>query len=124
MPAYNPEELDQLFTSAMNAGDIDALVDLYEPDASMMLEPGQYVSGQDGIREALGGFVDMKPTISLECELIGQSGDVALGRGVWELTGTGADGEPVTMNGQSAEVYHRQPDGTWLFAIDNPFGLG
>jgi ketosteroid isomerase-like protein len=124
MPARKPEELDQLFTSAMNVGDLDALVALYETDASMTLEPGQLATGHEGIREAPGGFLAMQPTISLECEIIGQAGDIALGRGAWELNGTGADGEPVKMSGQSAEVYHRQPDGTWLFAIDNPFGLG
>ena len=26
------------------------------------------------------------------------------------------------MEGKSAEVVRRQPDGTWLFAIDDPYG--
>ena len=41
----------------------------------------------------------------------------------WVLEGTGPDGKPIKMEGQSAEVARRQPDGTWLFVIDNPFGL-
>jgi ketosteroid isomerase-like protein len=39
------------------------------------------------------------------------------------LDGTGPDGKPVKIEGQSAEVARRQPDGTWLFVIDNPHGL-
>jgi hypothetical protein len=26
------------------------------------------------------------------------------------------------MDGRTAGVAHRQPDGSWLFAIDNPYG--
>jgi ketosteroid isomerase-like protein len=39
------------------------------------------------------------------------------------LEGTGADGKPMKIEGQSAEVARRQPDRTWLFVIDNPYGL-
>jgi hypothetical protein len=36
MPAYTPEAVHQLFTLAFNARDLDALVALYEPDATLM----------------------------------------------------------------------------------------
>ena len=35
----NPVELDRLFEQALNAGDIDALVALYEPQAALMPSP-------------------------------------------------------------------------------------
>jgi ketosteroid isomerase-like protein len=47
---------------------------------------------------------------------------VALLRGQWKLTGTGPDGQPVTMIGQSVEVARQQPTGEWRFAVDHPFG--
>jgi ketosteroid isomerase-like protein len=56
MPARTPEELDVLFAKAINAGDIEAAVKLYEPGACLMPEPGQVVSGAKAVREALGGF--------------------------------------------------------------------
>ena len=34
MPAHKPEELDVLFAKAVNAGDIEAVMKLYEPTAS------------------------------------------------------------------------------------------
>src|SRR4029450_10309582 len=49
--------------------------------------------------------------------------DLALTTSKWVLEGIGADGKPARMEGQSAEVARRQPDGTWLFVIDNPYGL-
>jgi hypothetical protein len=34
-----------------------------------------------------------------------------------------ADGAPVTLAGQTADVVRRQPDGAWRYVIDAPFGL-
>ena len=38
MPAQTPEELDLLFAKDLNAGDLDGLVALYEPVATLTLE--------------------------------------------------------------------------------------
>jgi ketosteroid isomerase-like protein len=38
---------------AYNSGDVDALVELYEPDAMVFPQPGNAVTGRDAIREAL-----------------------------------------------------------------------
>ena len=35
MPARNPEDIDRLFAAALNGGDLDALVALHEPQASL-----------------------------------------------------------------------------------------
>ena len=123
MPAQNPEELDRLFSDAMNAGDLDALVALYEPQATLTPQPGQVVTGTRAIREALSAFVATKPTLTLAVKTLAQTGDIALTSARWELAGTGPDGTPITMSGHSAEVSRRQIDGTWLFVIDAPWGL-
>jgi len=59
MPAHKPEELDELFAQALNSGDLDALVALYEPQACFNSEPGQVVTGPQAIRETLSGFLAM-----------------------------------------------------------------
>jgi ketosteroid isomerase-like protein len=41
----------------------------------------------------------------------------------WSANGTGADGKPFNISGQAAEVCRRQKDGTWLYVIDNAYGL-
>lgn len=123
MPAHKPEELDALFAEAVNAGDIEAVIKLYEPAASLTPQPGQIVSGAKAIREALGGFLAMKPRMTLEARTLAEAGGIALTTSKWVLQGTGPDGKPMNVEGQSAEVARRQPDGTWLFVIDNPHGL-
>jgi uncharacterized protein (TIGR02246 family) len=123
MPARTPEELDVLFANAINAGDIEAVIKLYEPRACLMPEPGQVVSGITAVREALGGLLAMKPRIKLDVKKLAETEGIALTTSKWVLEGTGPDGKPVKIEGQSAEVVRRQPDGTWLFVIDNPHGL-
>jgi uncharacterized protein (TIGR02246 family) len=119
----NPVELDRLFEQALNAGDIDALVGLYEPQAALMPSPGKVVTGAEAIREALAGFLAGKPTITTSGRLVAQTGDIALLANRWTLAMTGPDGKPTTMSGNAVEVARRQPDGHWLFAIDMPFGM-
>lgn len=123
MAAHKPEELDVLFTKAVNAGDIEAVMKLYEPAASFTEQPGHVVSGTKAIREALGGFLATKPRMTLEARTLAEAGGIALTTSKWVLEGTGPDGKPMKVEGQSAEVARRQPDGTWLFLIDNPHGL-
>jgi uncharacterized protein (TIGR02246 family) len=123
MPAQNPEELDRLFSEALNAGNLEALVALYEPQATLTPAPGQVVTGAQAIREALSAFVALKPTLTLEVKTLAQTGDIALTSAKWALAGTGPDGKHTTMSGYSVEVSRRQPDGRWLFVIDTPWGL-
>ena len=120
MPAHSPEELDQLFSEALNAGDLDALVALYEPQAVFITDPGKTVTGTAAIREVLSAFVAMKPKITLEVQTVGQLDDLALTSAKWEMAGTGPDSQPIEMSGCSTEVCRRQADGTWLCAIDSP----
>jgi uncharacterized protein (TIGR02246 family) len=123
MPARSPEELDRLFSAALNAGNLEALVALYEPEATLTPQPGQIVTGRKAIREALSAFLATKPTLMLDVKTLAQTGDIALTSAKWELAGTSPEGTPVKMAGHSVEVSRRQPDGTWLFVIDTPWGL-
>jgi len=123
MAARTPEDVDRLFAAALNAGDIDALVALYEPEASLSPAPGKQVSGHAAIRDALAHFVAAKPRMDLSVRVIAQSGDLALCTARWKLAMTDAEGKPQEVAGQSVEVVRRQADGRWLFAIDEPFGM-
>ncbi|HZC99538.1 MAG TPA: hypothetical protein VFA46_04895 [Actinomycetes bacterium] len=49
-------------------------------------------------------------------------GDLAFLSNTWSLSGTGPDGDPVDLGATTAEVTRRQPDGTWRYVIDNPWG--
>jgi uncharacterized protein (TIGR02246 family) len=123
MSARNPEDLDRIFAGALNTGNIEELMSLYEPQASLMAAPGKVVAGSEAIREALAGFIAGKPKMTLTPRVVARTHDLALLASKWSLSMTGPDGRPAEMSGESIEVARRQPDGTWRFAIDLPFGV-
>jgi ketosteroid isomerase-like protein len=43
--ALRPEDLDRLFLERANAGDVDGVVDLYEPGAVLVVPPGRLAVG-------------------------------------------------------------------------------
>ncbi len=122
MAAQSPEDIDRLFAEALNAGALDRLVALCEPQAALGPEPGKVVVGTAAIRESLAAFLAGKPRITIAPRPVAQTGDLAIVTAQWELSMTGLDGKPATIAGQSVEVVRRQSAGHWLFAIDMPFG--
>jgi len=58
MPATEPEQIHGRFEQAFNAGDIEALVALYEPDAALVPQPGAIAEGSAAISESLRWFLD------------------------------------------------------------------
>ncbi len=122
MPARTPEEVVQLWAESFAAGDLEALVELYEADATLVAQPGEVVTGVGAIREALSGLLATEPTFNLEVRKVLHTGDIALSFADWTLSGTGPTGEAIAMAAQTSDVLRRQADGTWRFVIDNPFG--
>ena len=123
MAAMKPEDAASMVAKAMEAGDLDAVVDLYEPNASLVVEPGKTVTGSAAIREAMAGFIGLKPKLTSQHHLTVAADDLALVSTKWSLEGTGPDGKPMTMSATSTDVMRRQPDGSWKVIIDNPFGV-
>jgi uncharacterized protein (TIGR02246 family) len=122
MPVQNPRELHQAWEKAYSEGDVDALVEFYEPDATVFPQPGSPATGHAAIREALVPFVALRGQMQLRTTAVIENGDLALVYGEWSLTGgTDPDGNPVTMEGRSTEIMRRQSDGSWRDVIDDPY---
>jgi ketosteroid isomerase-like protein len=117
-----PEQVLKSIVDGINTGNLDALMPLYEPHSAFAAQPGSLAHGLSGVRASLAAFTAMNGTLDLEVTRVLEADDLALVVGVWSFTGTGADGEPVTLTGHNADVLRRQPDGSWRFVIDNPWG--
>jgi uncharacterized protein (TIGR02246 family) len=115
-----PEQIHQLWTQHFNARDLDALVDLFEDQATLILEPGRSVVGKEAIRSAISAFL-VGGSIEGTTRSVTQSGDIALLSANFHMHSTGPDGESIEMSGTTTEVVRRQADGHWRFVIDNPF---
>jgi ketosteroid isomerase-like protein len=118
MAATEPGQVIEEFTKCFNAGDIEGLASLYEDGAAFTPELGTVLSDAAGLRGALQGFLDTRGTLTIVSTSSVVNGDLALTHSHWRLEVP--DGEP--MEHTSAEVVRRQPDGTWKYTIDNPYG--
>jgi uncharacterized protein (TIGR02246 family) len=122
MPATTPEQIHRLFEDLFNAGDIDGLMELYDPNAALIAQPGSVAQGSEQVRAALQNFLALKARITLDTKLVVTVGDLAYLSNTWSLRGTGPDGDPVALGATTAEVARRQADGTWRYVLDNAWG--
>jgi len=120
--ASAPEAVIERFSQLLAEGDLDAMVELYEPDATFAPQPGAEVTGRDAIRDALAAFLAVKPRMTGTIEKVLCAGDTALVANRWTLSGTAPDGSPVEMASTSADVLRRRSDGSWGIVIDDPWG--
>ena len=121
MPARTPEEVVLQIIQALNTGDVEAALALYEPGATFVPEPGKAVTGVDAIRDVLNGFLALKPQMTIQVHQVVEAADLALVCSRWTLKGTDPDGSPVELAGLGADIVRRQEHGTWRFVVDNPF---
>ena len=120
MKTSSPLDAVTQFVNATNKGDLETALGLYEPGASLVVQPGVVATGTLALREALAGFMAL--TLTSEAHQVVEAGDVALYCSRWSLRGTDPAGNPVQMSGRSSDILRRQPDGNWLIALDNPWG--
>ena len=122
MSKGTPEQVLQSIVDGINAGNLDALMTLYEPEAAFATQPGSLTHGLPGVRGALAGFLALKGKLDLKVTRVLEASGLALVITVWSFTGTGPDGKPVKLATKSADVLRRQADGSWRLVIDNPWG--
>ncbi|MFC4014821.1 YybH family protein [Nonomuraea purpurea] len=111
--AVQPEDLSRYIVERLNAGDVEGLVALYEPDAVLALPGGRVAQGADEIRQAYERLVADGPTFAPgRQQPTLRNGDLAL------------TSVRLPDGGVTVEVARRQDDGTWLWVIDQPSLLG
>ncbi len=123
MAAHSPEAVHAEWMKAFNDGNLVGMVALYEPDSAVVSEPGgDVVSGLPALKENLEGYLSLGGQVDLRLQRCIRSSDLAILYSGWTMNGEAPDGSEVSMKGQTSDVVRRQEDGTWLLAIDNPFG--
>ncbi len=117
MDVRQPAEAGKAFETLFAAGDLEGLMELYEPDAVFTNARGAHV-GSVAIRNVLQGYLNTGASIRTNDSVAFEAGELALVH--WSWTMAFPDGR--TAEGATAEVLRKQADGTWKFVIDNPDG--
>lgn len=120
MPTDRPTDIHDEVVNAFNAGDLEALMALYEDDARMVGMDGSTVlRGHAAIRENWSALLAFGGRMTLETRYAIEMGDVALLSNEYTVV-VGDD----SVSGATAEVVRRQSDGSWRYIIDHPTGAG
>ena len=120
MAAKSPEELDALLEAAMAAGDVPALLALYE-DGAVFADAGEVK--MRGEAQFVAGFTRLAGQhlkIRGRPRVIADFGDIAVMYNDWIETGVDADGHPFERQGKAIEVVRRH--GSRKFLFDDPYG--
>jgi uncharacterized protein (TIGR02246 family) len=116
------DDCDRAFAACVSARDLDGLMALYEPDAQYIRRDGTVVIGQTAIRALLQSLTTVTTEIEMNIVRVVRLNAIALLYNDWTAKSTSEDGRVRESSGRAIEVVRRQPDGHWLFAIDDPFG--
>ena len=120
MSVTHPGQIHDAFEKAINAHDVDALLDLYDADGVMVEFDGSHTTGHDAMRASFEAMTAMIRTLHGTDRKLVVAGDIALSSGTWTAEIAMPDGSVVTQEGTTAEVSRRRPDGTWTVVIDDP----
>lgn len=119
--AHTPADCDRLFAQYVKEGDLDSLVALYEPEARLVHQDGTVAIGREHIVDSLRPLASAHADMRMNVVKSIVYGDVAIQYNEWELTIRDAEGRSAESRGTAVECLRRQPDGSWLYAIDDPF---
>ena len=117
-----PEDLYPALGAAYNAGDLEALLALYDPKAVFVIKPGRVTAGPAELRATLQQQIAVGGQLTVNPQSFTRSDDLVLVLGTFTLSGRRLDGTPLDRTARFADVLRRQPDGSWLIAVDNPYG--
>jgi uncharacterized protein (TIGR02246 family) len=117
-----PEDWPRVFEQYLNAGDLDAVMTLYEPEARFVTKSGETLIGRDRIRKVVGGMIEAKARLHGRVVQAIAIGDIAQLYTDFEGTMNDDSGRTVAIHSKAIEVLRRQPDGTWRLIVGDPNG--
>lgn len=112
-------DLDDQWSAAASAKDIDKVVSFYSDDAVVMPPNAASATTKEAIRALWKDLLtDAKITWKTKKVEVAQSGDLASLSGTYEVTLNDPTGTPVKDRGKYLEVWKKQADGTWKVIVD------
>ncbi len=120
MKSQTPSELILNLIDARARRDLDAALACYEPDAVVVDQSGKTTMGTEAIKAFTAGVMAL-PLVFTHRRIV-QGRDVAIHYSQWKLVVPTKGGGTTELTGRTTDVFRQQSDGTWLVAIDNPYG--
>ncbi len=116
-----PADLLALLGRLMESRDIDAIMAIHEDEAAMVEWGGGVARGEDAIRQVYVDFFATEPVLKVQALQIVEAGNTAIILGDYTMDYTNANGKIISVEGKFGDMVRQQPDGSWLYLLDNPF---
>lgn len=120
-----PEDLDYRIADAFNAGDVEAVVGLFEEGAIEWRPPlagGDTTTSPRGIQELIEEFASPDTRMDLMVHHVTRANGLALCRSQWRVVRSEGGEERELLHHNGIEVSRQQPSGEWRLVIDHPWG--
>ncbi|MGW7822082.1 YybH family protein [Streptomyces puniciscabiei] len=118
----DPALLPGAFEAALNGGDVEGVLALFAPGATMRTPAGEVITGHEALRREISGTVAARGRLTNVPRHTLVGAEAALLVTDWTLEVTAPDGERVAPTGTTANVACRGVDGCWRFVVLNPLG--
>lgn len=116
----------ELADRAINQRDIVALMDFYEEDATLVIEPGRCAHGKEQIAKAFGAifeYFNQSLSVTQNDFHVVEGGGVALVVCKLKLSAQGLEASKVSMERKPTYIFRKSKDGKWRCLIDNSYGI-
>ena len=117
-----PEDWPRQFEEQLNAGDLDGVMELYEPEARFVTRTGETLVGHNAIRKVVSGLIVAKMQFHSRVVRAVIVNEIAQLYTDFEGTMVDGSGETVPVRNKAIEVLRRQPDGSWKLIMGDPNG--
>lgn len=117
---HQPEDWPGRFSEILNAGQLDAVADLYEHEARFVMASGETLAGREQIRHVLAGLIDAQTRMLSRVVQAVTVDDIAVLYTDFEGTSVDTTGRTVDIQQRAIEVLRRQADGTWRLIVGDP----
>ena len=120
----DPEDWPSVFAQHLNAGDLEKVMSLYEPEARFVAPSGETLVGLDRIGEVIAALIRSNTKMKGRVLRVTRIDDLAVLYTDFDGTTNDASGKKIELSSRAIEVLRRQPDGTWKLIIGDPNARG
>jgi len=118
----DPVAFPREFDTALNKGDLERLVALYDGEAVLRVQSGEIHFGSAAVRAEMQQLIASKAKIANTLRYALRHGDIALIIVDYVLCLTAPDGSPVSSTGTATNVIRHHSEKGWRMIIANPQG--
>ena len=119
-----PDDWPRVFEQHLNAGDLDAVMALYDSEAHFATRSGETLVGVESIRKVLSSMIKARTQMHSRVVRAVTVGDIAQLYTDFDGTMVDSSGKTTPIHHRAIEVLRRQTDGGWKLIMGDPNGRG